>query len=69
MENTQKLAVSVPEAAQMLGVSRQTAYALVNSSDFGAVRIGRKIIVPIAAMERWLNQSKSTGNCMKQEEI
>jgi len=43
----ERLTVSVEEAAEMLGVSRGTAYNLVRTGDIPSVRLGRRIVVPV----------------------
>lgn len=37
---------SVEEAGELLGISRASAYAAVNSGDIYAVRVGHLLIVP-----------------------
>ena len=49
-----KRALSVAEMAETLGISRTTAYELVNREDFPSMRIGQRIIVPVDALDRWL---------------
>lgn len=50
-----KMALSVAEVQEALGVGRNTVYELVNRADFPKIRVGRKIIIPCEAFERWLN--------------
>lgn len=38
-----------------LGISRTTAYALVNRPDFPTTRIGKKIIISESALKVWLD--------------
>ena len=38
--NTDKLALSVTEAAALLGVSRPTVYTLIHRADFPAFKLG-----------------------------
>lgn len=38
----------------LLGIGRSTAYCLVNRRDFPKIRLGRKILIPRDAFERWL---------------
>ncbi len=47
--------MSVPDAAKQLGISRGAAYDAARRNEFPVKRIGKKILVPIAAFERWLN--------------
>ena len=53
----QRLTVTVPEAAQLLGVSRMTAYAAVREGSIPSLRIGRRILVPRGALDRLLAQA------------
>ena len=48
--------ISVPEMAARLGISRISAYQLANSAGFPTVRIGRRLLVPVAALEKWLEE-------------
>ena len=50
-----RLAYSVPEAAQALGVSCRTAWALVASGRLDTVRIGRRRLVPLSALAAFIN--------------
>ena len=61
MEKINKLTYTVPEMAQALGLGRNTAYDLVNRADFPAIRVGGKILVPIEALNNWLNRQASQG--------
>lgn len=47
----ERLTLSVSEAAQMLGISRALAYTLVRSEHIPSLRLGRRIVVPRAALE------------------
>lgn len=53
----EKLAVSVKEAAQMLGISLNNMYALVRREDFPSIRVGGRFIIPIDSFRRWLDQA------------
>ena len=49
-----RIALTVPEAAQALGIGRNTVYELVASDAIPYVRIGRTIRIPTASLNRWL---------------
>jgi excisionase family DNA binding protein len=49
----QRATYSVDEAAALLGISRNTAYA-VAKSQLGAIRLGKRLLVPKAALDRML---------------
>ncbi len=52
-----RLVFTVEEAAQLLGISRSFAYEAVQRGDIPSMRIGRRILVPKAALERFLESS------------
>ncbi len=49
-----RLCVTVPEAAKMLGISRNFAYQLVREGKLPSIRFGKRILIPIAALEKML---------------
>lgn len=48
--------LTVDEAAKILGISRNLAYELVRLGQIPSVRLGRRIVVPRAALERLLEE-------------
>ena len=57
MESTliSRLTLTVPEAARLLGISRNLAYEAVRRGEIPCIRIGRRFLVPRVALERLLN--------------
>ena len=53
----QELAVSVRRAAALLGVSEDSVYQKVRAGELPHKRLGRRIIIPRAALERWLDKA------------
>jgi excisionase family DNA binding protein len=49
-----RLTVTVEEAGRLLGISRALAYRLVGSGELPAKRLGTRLVVPRAAIERFL---------------
>lgn len=49
------LMLSVPEIANVLGISRAGAYELVRSENFPAIRIGTRIVVPKDKFIKWID--------------
>ena len=45
-----RLALSVTEAAELLGISRALAYELVARGELPSVRLGRRVVVPRVAL-------------------
>lgn len=56
-----RLTVTVDEAAEKIGVSRVSLYNAIKRGEFPVIRIGRRIVVPIAALERYLANAGSCG--------
>ncbi len=52
-----KLAITVKEMAGLLGLSEPKAYELVHIEGFPMIQLGRKIIIPVSALERWLEEN------------
>jgi excisionase family DNA binding protein len=52
-----RLVVTVPEAAALLGVSRALGYALVANGQVPSVRLGRRIVIPWRALEAFLEET------------
>jgi excisionase family DNA binding protein len=50
-----RLTLTVEEAAQLLGISRAFAYEAVKRGEIPHVRIGRRVLIPRAALERMLD--------------
>ena len=50
----ESLTVTVPQAARLLGIGRNSAYVAIERGDIPHVRIGKRIVVPRAALERLL---------------
>lgn len=51
-----RLCVTVPEAAKMLGISRNFAYQLVREGKLPSIRFGKRILIPLAALEKMLEE-------------
>jgi excisionase family DNA binding protein len=56
LENThpERRVVTVNEAAVMLRISRGAAYEAAKRKEIPTIRIGRRLLVPVAALERML---------------
>ncbi len=50
-----RLTLTVEEAARLLGISRSLAYEAVAAGKLPSIRIGRRVLVPRAALERLLD--------------
>ena len=52
-----RLVLSVSEAAQLLGISRGLAYDLARAGQLPSLRLGRRLVVPRAALLTWLERA------------
>lgn len=52
-----KTTVTVIETAEILGISRTAAYLAVKAGDIPSIRIGRRRLIPLAALETLLNNA------------
>lgn len=52
----ERLTLTVEEAATLLGISRAFAYDAVTRGEIPSIRIGRRILVPKAALQRFLQE-------------
>jgi excisionase family DNA binding protein len=46
--------LKIEEAAKVLGISRNSAYAAAKSGDLPVVRLGKRMVVPKIALEKLL---------------
>lgn len=54
---------SVEELAKELGISRQAAYRELNQGLIPSIRIGKRFIIPRAAIQEWLKTAgQSAGD-------
>lgn len=54
-----KLTITVPEAGQLLGVSRNKAYELARDGIIPTISLGRKLVVPKSRFLAWVNGGQS----------
>lgn len=57
MEQVERRTLSVSEAARVLGISRAHAYDCVRSGELPSITLGRRIVIPRAAVDRLLDES------------
>ena len=49
-----RLTYTIEEAAQVLGIGRSSAYLAARTGEIPVVRIGRRLLVPVDALESML---------------
>jgi excisionase family DNA binding protein len=52
-----RLCISVPEAAMMLGISRNHAYELVKQHKLPIIKLGKRLLIPRVALQKMLEGS------------
>lgn len=55
---TERLTLSVSEAAEELGISTKTAYDLTHLDGFPVIRIGRRTLVSRDGLRRWVESNE-----------
>ena len=51
-----RLCITVPEAAAMLGISRNFAYELVKQGKLPVIRFGKRLLIPRLGLEKMLEK-------------
>ena len=53
-----KRTLSIPEAGKALGIGRSATYEAARTGQLPTIRIGKRLLVPMAAFERFLEQAR-----------
>ncbi|MFI3173411.1 MAG: helix-turn-helix domain-containing protein [Eubacteriales bacterium] len=53
----EKLTYNVGEVAEVLGISKSFTYQLIKEKKIPTLDLGQRKVVPIAALERWIENS------------
>jgi len=56
-----KLALSIAEAADALALSARTVEELARTGQLPVVRFGRRVVLPVAGLQAWLDQATEQG--------
>lgn len=58
----EKLTVTVPEMAKMLGIGTWTGYNLIHKEGFPVIWIGKRAVIPVDGLKEWMKaQTAQTG--------
>lgn len=57
----EKLVLSVPEAAKVVGVCAKSMYNLVKTDGFPTIRVGNRLLVSAPGLTRWLEARAEIG--------
>lgn len=50
---------TIAEAGELLGIGRASAYAAARAGQIPTIRLGRRLVVPIAALDRMLSGDRT----------
>jgi excisionase family DNA binding protein len=50
---------NVPDAGKVLGIGRSAAYEAARRGELPTIKIGRRLLVPVVALERLLEEARS----------
>lgn len=53
----QPLALNAKQAAKMLGLGKTLLWSLTNRREVPHIRIGRRVLYPVAALSEWLERN------------
>ena len=56
MREQEKLVYTLEQAAEVMQISRPTMLNLVNKSGFPSSRVGRRWMIPVDELQRWLGE-------------
>lgn len=57
----EKIAYSVSEAARALGLSLNTTYELIRQNRLPALRLGKRLLIPRAELEKLMQSAGTKG--------
>ena len=60
-----KLAFTIPEAADAIGISDRKLRDLIHVEGFPAVRLGGRIVIPVDPLRDWLRAQAESGEAMR----
>lgn len=59
--HTDPMLVGMADAAKMLGISTRTLWTLTNSGEIPHARIGRRVLLNVAALREWVDARTKGG--------
>ena len=62
IDSSQRLTYSIKETAQVLGLSRNSVYQGCQRGEIPSIRVGKRILIPKAALLRILETTKNDGS-------
>jgi excisionase family DNA binding protein len=59
---SQRRTVTIKEAAKIMGIGRDQAYAAAHSGQLPVIRIGKRLLVSLPALEKMLTEAGEAGH-------
>ena len=56
-----KLTLTVPEAAELVGISKSKMYEIVRIKGFPCIRFGGRILISANKLEQWIDEQAEKG--------
>jgi len=56
----EKQTLTVTEVARCLGIGRNSAYEAIARGEIPVIRVGKRLLVPKVAFEKWLSGERQT---------
>ncbi len=60
MQDNGQLALDIVEAAKRLSLSPRTVASLIKTGELGSLKVGRRRIIPLVAIEKFLGRDHPT---------
>lgn len=60
-DRLEPLAISAPEAARLLGVSKPTIYQYINRDGFPSFKLGGRTLVSVEGLREWVKAQAESG--------
>lgn len=61
LNKIEKVAINMAEFASVMSIGRNKAFELIRQPGFPAVRVGRRVIIPVTALKSWLEKQTADG--------
>lgn len=58
----ERLTCSIPEAAEILGISKSKMYPLARSQGFPTIVIGKRMVISVKGLEAWVAQQSGEAH-------
>ncbi|MFC1968800.1 helix-turn-helix domain-containing protein [Chloroflexota bacterium] len=56
--NAERLCITIPEAAKLLGLSRNFGYELARRGELPVIKFGKRLLIPRVALEKMLEKAE-----------